>query len=77
MKFVVKECLSARFVSFLRGTASLDGVLFGKLLFDFSRERFGEDSSRTGIPKAAAHTRSGSTSAIYRVKSPHTSRSHW
>jgi hypothetical protein len=54
--------------------ASLDGVLFGTLLFDFSRERFGEDSSRTGIPKAAAHTRSGSTSAIYRVKSPHTSR---
>jgi hypothetical protein len=76
MKFVVKECLSARFVSFLRGYG-LDGVLFGKLLFDFSRERFGEDSSRTEIPKAAAHTRSGSTSAIYRVKSPHMSRSHW
>jgi hypothetical protein len=37
MKFVVKECLSAGFVSFRRGAASLDGVLFGKLLFDFSR----------------------------------------
>jgi len=55
MKFVVKECLSAGFVSFLAGVASLDGVLFGKLLFDFSRERFGEDSSRTGIPEAATH----------------------
>jgi hypothetical protein len=29
--------------------------LFGKLLFDLSRERFGEDSSRTGIPEAAAY----------------------
>ena len=77
MKFVVKECLSAGFVSFLAGVASLDGVLFGKLLFDFSRERFGEDSSRTEIPEAPAEVRSGSTSAIYRVKSPHTSRSHW
>jgi hypothetical protein len=28
MKFVVKECLSAGFSSFLRGCASLDGVLF-------------------------------------------------
>ena len=64
MKFVVKECLSAGFASLLRGAPSLDGVLFGKLLFDFSRERFGEDSSRTGIPKAAADIRSGSTSAI-------------
>ena len=48
MKFVVKECLSTGFVGFLRGLASLDGVLFGKLPFDFSWERFGEDSSRTG-----------------------------
>ena len=55
MKFVVKEGLSAGFVSFLAGAASLDGVLFGKLLFDFSPERFGEDSSRTGIPEAAPH----------------------
>ena len=46
MKFVVKECLSAGFLSLLPGAPSLDGVLFGKLLFDFSRERFGEDSSR-------------------------------
>jgi len=29
--------------------------LFGKLLFDLSRERFGEDSSRIGIPEAAAY----------------------
>jgi hypothetical protein len=43
--------------------------LFGKLLFDFSRERFGEDSSRTEIPEAVPHVRSGATSAIYRVKS--------
>jgi hypothetical protein len=34
------------------GAASLDGILFGKLLFDFFRERFGEDSSRTRIPEA-------------------------
>jgi hypothetical protein len=33
-------------VSFPAGASSLGGVLFGKLLFDFSRERFGEDSSR-------------------------------
>ncbi len=78
MKFVVKECLSVGFVSFLRGAvASLDDVLFGALLFDLSRERFGEDSSRIGLPEAAAHTSSGSTSGIYRVKSTHTSRSHW
>ncbi|MCK1518124.1 hypothetical protein IVB22_37730 [Bradyrhizobium sp. 190] len=69
MKFVVKECLSPGFVSFLRGCGSLDGVLFGKLLFDFSRERFGEDSSRAGRPEAVPHIRSGATSAIYRVKS--------
>jgi len=31
--------------------------LFGTLLFDISRERFGEDSSRTDIPEAAAHVR--------------------
>jgi len=68
MKFVVKECLSAGFVSFLAGVASLDGVLFGKLLFDFSRERFGEDSSRTGIPKATANSQSRSTSPLYRKK---------
>jgi hypothetical protein len=43
--------------------------LFGKLLFDFSRKRFGEDSSRTGRPEAAALGRSGATSAIYRAKS--------
>jgi hypothetical protein len=55
MKFVVKEYLSSGLVSFPAGAASLDGVLFGKLLFDLSRERFGEDSSRTGIPEAAAY----------------------
>jgi hypothetical protein len=77
MKVVVKECLSTRLVGFRRGAASLDGVLFGALLFDVSRERFGEDSSRTDIPEALAHVRSGSTSAIYRVKSPHTSKLHW
>jgi hypothetical protein len=70
MKFVVKECLSAGFLSLLAGAASLDGVLFGKLLFDFSPERFGEDSSRTGLPEAVPHVRSGATSTIYRVKSP-------
>jgi hypothetical protein len=58
-------------------TASLDGVLFGKLLFDFSRERFGEDSSRIGLPEAVPHVGSGATSAIYRVKSRHTDRSRW
>jgi hypothetical protein len=77
MKFVVKESLSAGFELASAGAASIDGVLFGKLLFDFSRERFGEDSSRTGIPEAAARRRSGSTSAIYRMKLPHPSRSHW
>jgi hypothetical protein len=55
VKFVVNECLSTGFVSLLADAASLDGVLFGNLLFDVSRERFGEDSSRTGIPEAAAH----------------------
>jgi hypothetical protein len=74
MMFVVKECLSAGLVSFSAGAASLDGVLFGKLLFDISRERFGEDSSGTGIPEATAHAQCNSASAIYRVKSPHTSR---
>jgi len=69
MKFVVKECLSTDFVSFLRGCASLDGILFGTLLFDFSRKRFGEDSSRTVRPEAVALARSGATSAIYRAKS--------
>jgi hypothetical protein len=49
--------------------ASLDGVLSGELPFDISRERFGEDSSPTKIPEAAADVRSGSTSAIYCVKS--------
>jgi hypothetical protein len=43
--------------------------LFGKLVFDIPRERFGEDSSRTGPPEAAPHVRSGATSTIYRVKS--------
>jgi hypothetical protein len=43
--------------------------LFDKLLFDFSRERFGEDSSRAGLPEAVPQVRSGATSAIYRVKS--------
>jgi hypothetical protein len=43
--------------------------LFGKLPFDFSRKRFGEDSSRTGRPEAVALARSGATSAVYRVKS--------
>jgi hypothetical protein len=37
-----------------QSAASLDDILFGRLLFDFFRERFGEDSSRTGIPEAAA-----------------------
>jgi len=69
MKFVVKECLSTGFAGFSAGVASLDGILFGKLLFDFSRERFGEDSSRAGRPEAVPPARSGATSAIYRVKS--------
>jgi hypothetical protein len=69
MKFVVKECLSAGFRASSAGAASLDGILFGKLLFDFSRKRFGEDSSRSGRPEAAALTRSSTRSAIYRVKS--------
>ncbi|MDE5455104.1 hypothetical protein GWE18_20100 [Bradyrhizobium sp. CSA112] len=29
--------------------------MFGKLLFDFSPEGFGEDSSRTGVPEAMVH----------------------
>jgi hypothetical protein len=53
--------------------ASLDGILFGKLLFDFSRERFGEDSSRAGRPEAVPQARSGATTAIYRVKSQRSS----
>jgi hypothetical protein len=77
MKFVVKECLSAGFSSCSAGAPSLDGVLFGKLLFDFSRKRFGEDSSRTGLPEALPHARSGATSAIYCVKSHHTDQSRW
>jgi len=60
-------------VSFPAVAASLDGVLFGKLLFDFSRERFGEDSSRAGRPEAAPHAGSGATSAIYRMKSQRSS----
>jgi hypothetical protein len=58
MKFVVKECLSTGLMGFRRGCANLDSVLFGTLLFDISRERFGEDSSRTEIPEVAAHARS-------------------
>jgi hypothetical protein len=69
MKFVVKECLSTGFARFLGACGSLDGVLFGKLLFYIPREPFGEDSSRTGLPEAAPHMRSGATSAIYRVNS--------
>jgi hypothetical protein len=69
MKFVVKECLSIGFAHFRRGCGHLDGVLFGKLLFDFFRERFGEDSSRAGRPEAVPQVRSGATSAIYRAKS--------
>jgi len=59
MKFVVKEYLSAGFATCPADAASLDGVLFGKLLFDISREPFGEDSSRTGPPEAVPHVRSG------------------
>jgi len=77
MKFVVKECLSAGFASLLGGAASLDGVLFGKLLFDFSRERFGEYSSRAGLPEAVPQARSGATSAIYRVNRSIRPRSRW
>jgi len=69
MKFVVKECLNAGCRASSAGAASLDGILFDKLLFDFSRKRFGEDSSRTVRPEAVALARSGATSAIYRVKS--------
>ena len=68
MKFVVKECLSIGFAGFPAGAASLDGVLFDKLLFDFSRERFGEDSSRAD-DRSGPHAGSGATSAIYRAKS--------
>jgi hypothetical protein len=52
MKFVVKECLNAGCRASSAGAASLDGILFNKLLFDFSRKRFGEDSRRTGLPEA-------------------------
>jgi hypothetical protein len=66
MEFVVKECLNAGFVRLLRGGGSLDAVLFGTLLFDISRTRFGDDSSRTEIPEAAAHVRSGSIGDLSR-----------
>jgi hypothetical protein len=59
------------------GAASLDDALFGKLPIDFFRQRFGEDSSRTEIPEAAANGRSASTSANYRAKSRHTRRRRW
>jgi hypothetical protein len=49
-----------------RAGGSLDGVLFGTLLFDISRKRFGDDSSRTEIPEAAAHVRSGSIGDLSR-----------
>jgi hypothetical protein len=71
MKFVVKECLNAGCRASSAGAASLDGILFNKLLFDFSRKRFGEDSRRTGLPEAVPHVRSGATSVIYHVKSQH------
>ena len=60
-------------MSFPAGAASLDGVLFGRLLFDFSRERFGEDSSRAERPEAEPHAGSGAASAIYRMKSQRSS----
>jgi hypothetical protein len=77
MKFVVKECLSAGFASFHRGAIGLDGVLFGKLLFDFSRQRFGEDSSRAGRSEATANSQSRSTSALYRKKRRHGAQCLW
>jgi hypothetical protein len=68
MKFVVKESLSVGFPDFplasSTGAASVDDALFGTLPIDFFRQRFGEDSSRTEIPEAAADERSAATWAI-------------
>jgi hypothetical protein len=54
MKFVVKEFLSARFVGYPQALTRLDRFLLNSFPFEFSRQRFGEDSRRTGIPKATA-----------------------
>jgi hypothetical protein len=45
--------------------ASLDGFLLDSFLFDFFLKRFGQDSSRTGIPEAKLIQQ---TPAICRVK---------
>jgi hypothetical protein len=66
MKFVVKEFLRARFAR-----------LRPRSPFDFSGERSGEDNSRTGIPKAADRSRSGSASAIFRGKQPRPAWKDW
>ena len=54
MKFVVKEFLSARFVGYPQALTRLDRFLLNSFPFEFSWQRFGEDSRRTRIPKATA-----------------------
>jgi hypothetical protein len=68
MKFVVKECLSTRLRELPPAAASIDSVLFGRLLFDFSPEGFGEDSSRAERPEAEPHAGFGAAPANYRMK---------
>ncbi|WOH67771.1 hypothetical protein [Bradyrhizobium sp. BWA-3-5] len=73
MKFVVKECLSVGLPELpAAGAASVDVALFGTLPIDFSRQRFGEDSSHTEIPKVSADGQLAATSTIYPTKSPNT-----
>jgi len=50
--------------------ASVDGALFDTLPIEFLRQRFGEDSSRTEIPEAAANGQMPRHSAVYRDRSP-------
>jgi len=58
MKFVVKEFLSARFVGYPAGADQAWPLPVGqfpiRVFFEFSWQRFGEDSRRTRIPKATA-----------------------
>jgi hypothetical protein len=77
MNFVVKESLSVGFPSSSAGAANVDGALLGKLPIDFFRQRFGEDSSRIGIPEAAADGRYASTSTIYRMNCRHMRWRQW